>query len=105
MTTIEFLRQFRIGGFAIFDFAVSFIAVYFLAPFLSKLFRKMRIEIPKRNWLFLTIPLSILIHVIVGTITPLTRDFLDLQGHPILKVVVVLLTVFGVRGVRILKKK
>jgi len=105
MTTIEFLRQFRIGGFAIFDFAVSFIAVYFLAPFLSKLFRKIRIEIPKRNWLFLTIPLSILIHVIVGTITPLTRDFLDLQGHSILKVVVVLLVGFGMSGVRILNKK
>jgi len=104
MISIEFLRQFRIAGFAIFDFAVSFIGVYLLAPLLSKLFGKLGIQIPKKNWLFLTIPLSVLIHVLVNQITPMTKEFLDPQGHYILKGVIIILLIFGLRGIERVKK-
>ena len=104
MISIEFLRQFRIAGFAIFDFAVSFIGVYLLAPLLSKLFGKLGIQIPKKNWLFLTIPLSVLIHVLVSQITPMTKEFLDPQGHFILKGVIIILLIFGLRGIKRVKK-
>lgn len=104
MISIEFLRQFRIAGFAIFDFAVSFIGVYLLAPLLSKLFGKLGIQILKKNWLFLTIPLSVLIHVLVSQITPMTKEFLDPQGHFILKGVIIILLIFGLRGIERVKK-
>ena len=104
MISIEFLRQYKIAGFAIFDFAVSFIGVYLLAPLLSKLFGKLGIQILKKNWLFLTIPLSVLIHVLVNQITPMTKEFLDPQGHYILKGVIIILLIFGLRGIKRVKK-
>ncbi len=72
MTTIEFLRQFRLGGYAIFDFAVSFIGIYLIAPLLSKFFRQIKIEIPRLSWMYLTIPIGILAHILSGSITPMT---------------------------------
>ena len=40
------------GEYAIFDFTVAFLGIFLVAPLLSKLFRKIGIEIPKYNWLF-----------------------------------------------------
>lgn len=104
MTTIEFLRQFRLGGYAIFDFAASFLGIWLLSPLLTKLFLKIRIKIPKINWVFLTLPIGIIVHLLVGTITPLTKNFLDLGGYYILKIIILLLLFFGLRGIRIIKK-
>lgn len=105
MTPIEVLRQFRIGEYAVFDFAVSFLAIFLLSPLLSKLFLKLRIEIPKKNWLFMVLPLSIASHLLIGTITPMTKNFLDLQGHYILKIVILASLILGLRGIKIVKKK
>ncbi len=104
MPPIEFLRQFRIAEYAVFDFVASFIGIYLLAPFLSKLFLKLRVDIPKRNWLFLTLPIGIVVHLLVGSITPMTRDFLDLGGHYILKIFILVLLFFGLKGIKIIKK-
>ncbi|EKE05352.1 MAG: hypothetical protein ACD_19C00346G0002 [uncultured bacterium] len=103
MSTLEFLRQFRFGGYAIFDFAVSFLGIYLLAPLLTKLFRIIRIHVPKRNWLFLTLPISILVHLLVGNITPMTRQFINIHGNYTLKIVIIILLFLGLRGVRIRK--
>ena len=70
MIPIEFLRQFRLGEYAIFDFVVTFLAFYLLAPLLSKIFLKIGINIPKKNWLFLAVPISIPSHLLARTITP-----------------------------------
>ena len=104
MNPIEFLRQFRLGEYAVFDFAVSFLGMYLLSPLLSKVFRKLRIDIPKLNWLFLTLPISIFAHLLVGNITPMTRDFVDIQGHYSLKILILGLLVLGIRGIKIVKK-
>lgn len=72
MTTIEFLRQFKLGEYAIFDLVASFFGIYLLSPFLSKIFKKIRLDIPKVNWLYLTLPIGILAHILVGNITPMT---------------------------------
>jgi len=90
MDTITTLRQFRLGGYAVFDFAASYMGMALLAPLLSGLFRKLGIEIPMRNWLFFTLPLSIISHMAVGTYTPMTRAFFDPQDHYLLKLVVLL---------------
>jgi len=104
MTTIEFLRQFRIGGYAIFDFVVAFLGIYLLSPLLSKIFLKFKIIIPKSNWVFLTLPIGILAHLIVGNITPMTRNFIDINGHYILKILILILLFFGLRNIKIIKK-
>ena len=52
MTTIELLRQYRLGGYAIFDFAISYLGIWLLSPLLTRLFKKIRLDIPKINWLF-----------------------------------------------------
>jgi len=101
---IEFLRQFRVDGYAIFDFVVSYLGIWLLSPLLSKLSKKIKLDIPKINWLWFTLPISILVHVLVGTFTPLTKNFLDLNGHYGLKIVVIIMIVMGCRGVKIIKK-
>lgn len=104
MISIDFLRQFRIGQYALFDFAAAFVGIYFLAPLLSKLFLKLNVHIPKHNWLYLTLPIGVLVHILVGSITPLTRDLLDLHGHYLLKIVIVALVILGLRGVKIVRR-
>lgn len=104
MNTIEYLRQFRLGSYAIFDFAVSFLGIYLLSPVLSKIFSIFHLDIPKRSWLFLTIPISVLVHFLVGNITPMTRDVLDLHGHYILKILMLALLALGIRGIKIIRK-
>jgi len=101
MISLDFLRQFRIGQYALFDLGVSFLGIYLLSPLLSKLFLKLRVVIPKRNWLFLTLPLGILVHLLFGKITPMTANFLDLHGHYLLKGIIIVLCVFGVRGITV----
>ncbi len=105
MVPIEFLRQFRFSGYAIFDFIAAFLGIYLLSPLLSKLFLKLRLDIPKKNWLFLTLPIGVLSHLAIGNITPMTRDFLDLGGHYILKILIVGLLFFGIKGIKVVKKK
>jgi len=105
MITLEYLRHFRLGGYAIFDFIMSFLGFYLLAPLLSKLFKKIRIDIPKINWLYLTLPIGVLTHLLVGTITPMTRDFMDVNGHYFLKVVILGLLIMGLRGIRMTRRE
>lgn len=104
MIPIEFLRQFRIGGYAIFDFAVAFLGIYLLSFLLSKIFLKIRIDIPKQNWLFLTLPIGIAAHLIVGKMTPMTKNFLDIHGHYVLKILIIGLLILGLRNIKIIQK-
>lgn len=103
MDTIEFLRQFRISNYAIFDITLSFLGIYLIAPLLSKIFAKAKLEIPKRNWLYLTLPIGILIHILVGNITPMTENFINLEGHYFLKIFIIILFILGIKNIRIIK--
>ena len=104
MISIEFLRQFRVEGYAIFDFVVAFGGIYLLSSLLSKTFLKIRIDIPKINWIFLTLPIGITTHLLIGKITPMTKSFIDLHGHYILKIVILGLLILGLRNIKIVKK-
>ena len=101
--TFDFLRSFRIAGYAIFDLAVSLIGIYLLSPLLSKLFLIFRLKISKLSWVFFTLPLSVLIHFLVGNITPMTKNFFDLNSNYALKAVIIALFILGARGVKIRK--
>ncbi|MBU0618720.1 hypothetical protein KKD62_00625 [Patescibacteria group bacterium] len=78
--------------------------MHLLSPLLSKIFLKLRLDVPKQNWLFLTLPIGILVHLLVGKITPMTRNFIDIHGHFILKVLIFCLLILGIKGVKIIKK-
>ena len=104
MLSIEYLRQFRIGQYAIFDFTLTFVGFYLLAPLLSKLFLKLKVKIPKRNWLFLALPIGFLTHLLFGRITPMTANLLDPQAHFLLKLVMLAFLVPGLRGIKRVKK-
>lgn len=104
MTTLEYLRHFRIAEYAIFDLTVSFLGIYILSPLLSKLFQKININIPRKNWVFLTFPIGILVHLLVGSITPMTKNFFDIHEHYILKIIVIGCIIVGVRGIHRIKK-
>ena len=101
MNIIDTLRQFRIAGYAVFDFAVSFLAMYLLAPYLQKLFLHLHVDIPRSSWLYLTVPIAIVSHLLVGRMTPLTQQFLDLQGHYLVKLAVLVLVVLAIRDMRL----
>jgi len=101
--TIETLRQFRIFNYAIFDFGVSFVFIYLIAPALTKIFRYIKLEIPLKSWLLLTVPLSILVHILVKNITPMTKNFLDLNNYYLLKIIIISMTVFGIAPIKKIK--
>jgi len=105
VNTIEFLRQFRFFGYAYFDFIVSFLGILLLSPLLSRLFLLLRIKISKKSWMFFTVPLSIIIHLMVGTMTPMTKDFLNVHGHYVVKIVIIGLSILGLMDIKIVKKK
>lgn len=102
--TIELLRQFRVGGYALFDLVVSFFGIFILSPVLSKIFHIVHLEIPRRSWLFFTLPIGIITHLAIGNRTPMTKDFLDPQGHFLLKILIIGLLLYGLKGITILKK-
>ena len=100
MPTIEYLRSFRIGGYAIFDFTLAFLGIYILSPVLTRLLRPLRLDVPRSSWIFLTLPIGILVHVLVGTNTPLTKAFLDPTRSYVLKLVIVALFLCGIRRIK-----
>ena len=102
--TIELLRQFRVGGYALFDLVLSFFGVFILSPVLSKIFHTVHLEIPRKSWLLFTLPIGILTHIITGNRTRMTKDFLDPQGHFLLKILIIGLLLYGLKGITILKK-
>ncbi len=104
MDTLEYLRQFRLLGYAVFDLTLAFVGIYLLAPLLSKIFLKIRMDIPKTNWLFLTLPIGILTHLLIGNLTPMTKAFFDINDHYFLKAVILILLILGLRGIKIVKK-
>jgi hypothetical protein len=104
MIPIEFLRQFRLGEYAIFDFAIAFLGIYLLSPILSKIFLKFHIDIPKKSWLYLTLPIGIITHLLFGKMTPLTRNFLDIHDHYVLKIIIIGLLFLGLGGIKTIKR-
>ena len=105
MVLLEFLRQFRFGEYAIFDLVASLLGVWLLSALLSRAFLKLGIDIPRLNWLYLTLPISIPIHLLFGSITPMTADFISLEGGYVLKIVIIVLLFLGLKGIKRVKPR
>ena len=93
MDLIILLRTFRVGPFAVFDFAISYLVVYLLAPY----FYRMGLKLSREQFLWLTLPFSILVHVLFGKMTPLTEMFLDLHGSYWVKILVIFMIFMAIR--------
>ena len=105
MITVEYLRSFRILGFSFFDTSLALLGTALLAPVLSWLFKKISIHVPKKNWIILMIPLSVVAHVLVGQDTMLTRYVLYDSGHWVVKLVILTLFILGLMGIKLEKNK
>ncbi len=77
MFSLEYLRQFRIGPFTIFDTVSAYLGVFLLVPILSWLFSKVNLKIPVVSWVWLTMPISVLFHVLFSQSTPVVKILSD----------------------------
>lgn len=100
MFNLEYIRSYRIVNYAILDIVASFVGIYLLAPLLSKLFLKFKIVIPLSSWMYFTLPIGIISHLLVRNMTGMTKDFLDPNGHFLIKFIIILLVILGARGIR-----
>jgi hypothetical protein len=73
MISIEYLRQFRIGPFTIFDTGAAYLGVLILSPILSWLMSKLHLKVPIISWLWFTLPLSVISHILLHQKTPLMK--------------------------------
>lgn len=90
MDTLEILRQLRIGPFAIFDLALAYIGIYLIAPLLTKLFSRIHINISRAGWLWLTLPISVVVHLAFRQDTVLVRMLSNPQPSFYLVMIVLL---------------
>jgi hypothetical protein len=101
---IEILRQFKIGPFAIFDTAISYLGFYLLSPLLTKLFSFVHLAIPRSSWLWLTLPIAILFHLAFNQNTPLMKIISDPTQIPFYIAIAILLviTYLGLKNIKII---
>lgn len=65
MTLVNQLRSYKIMSFAAFDFIVSYISMYLIGKYFKLDTTKMMLAV---------VPLSLIIHTMIGLETPLTRS-------------------------------
>lgn len=70
---IEELRSYKVGPFAIFDTAISYLGILIVSPLLTKILLKFGLKISVSSWLWLTIPISIIFHLLFSQQTPLIK--------------------------------
>lgn len=101
MITLEYLRQFKAGPFAIFDTVISYVGILIFAPILSWLAAQLHIRIPTSSWLWFTMPISVIFHLIVNQLTPLMKVLAN-PGHftfYIALFTLIAMTYMGLRGI------
>jgi len=100
---IETLRSFRIFDFAVIDFAFAILGLALLSPLLTRLFRKVWLEIPIQSWMLFAIPIWVITHALIWTNTPLNEYVFSTDGHLVEKIIVIVLLVLGIAFIRKLK--
>jgi hypothetical protein len=100
MIDLAYIRQFRIGPYSIFDFAVSYLGVYFLAPLFSKACSKIHLNISRSGWMWLTLPLSVVFHLIFRQQTAFMKGLISPQHYFIEAIVLLFMLYMGLKDVR-----
>jgi len=88
MNVLEKVRSVRIGPFAVFDFAATYTAAWFLAPKLDWYLRREQV-------MWLAVPTGIVIHKLFKIETPLNTMVFGPDTNRIAQVVVALMLVKG----------
>jgi len=99
--SIAVLRQYRIGPFTIFDTATAYLGIFLLSPLLSKIFSKIHINISRAGWLWLTLPISVIFHLVFRQNTPLIKILSDTSQYQFYLVVVIMvfMTYMGLKDI------
>ncbi len=99
--SIEYLRQFKIGQFAIFDIVISYVGIAILSPILIWFASKFNLKIPVVSWLWFTLPIAVIFHIIFGQSTPMMKMFSDPWNYQFYVVVLILIfmTHMGIRKI------
>lgn len=84
---LKSLRSVRIGKFAVFDFATALGGMYFLAPY---------IHLDQKRALWLTVPVGVVTHHLLGINTPLNQMVLGDNPNRAAQLVVSLLLIQGI---------
>lgn len=100
MDFISVLRQFRIGPFTIFDTALAYVGIFLLSPLLSRLFAKINISISRSSWLWLTLPIGVIFHLVLQVHSPFMKMLLDLNGFYIEKFVLIVMIYMGLKTIK-----
>jgi len=100
--SLEYLRQWRVGQFTVFDTVASYVGILILSPILSWLMSRLDLKVPLISWLWLTMPLSVIFHLIFNQSTPLMKVLTNPRTFDFYIAVIILLvmTYLGLRKVR-----
>ncbi len=105
MDILTTLRQYRIGPFTLFDSALAYLGVFLLAPLFTKLFQKIHLSITRIQWMWLTLPIAVLTHILIKQNTPLTKMILDLHGNYLAKGIVLFMLFMGLKDTKRMRGK
>lgn len=97
MVDIAYLRQFRVGPYTIFDFVISYVGVYLLAPVLTKFMQKFNVNISRAGWLWLTLPLAVIFHFIFRQDTPFMKLLFNPETYFIEPIVLLFMLYMGLK--------
>jgi hypothetical protein len=100
MDVINILRQYRIGPFTIFDVVTAYVGIYLLAPLLAKIFYKLHINISRSGWIWLTLPIAVVFHLIFHQNTPFMKMLLSPKSFYMPIIVLIFMTYMGLRKIK-----
>lgn len=98
---ITYLRSFKVGPFAIFDITISYVGIYLFAPLLSWIVGLVGLRVDRVAWLWLTLPLAILFHLVFNQNTPLSKMVLSTDSGWVAKVVLIAMLGVGISRIRV----
>jgi uncharacterized integral membrane protein len=105
MDVISIFRQYRIGPFTIFDTVTAYVGIFLIAPLLTKIFSKIHINFSRAGWLWLTLPISVIFHLIFRQNTPFMKMLLNPHQFQFYLGIIILLfmSYMGLRKIKTLK--
>ena len=105
MLNLPLLRQYKVGPLAIFDIIISYLGIAILAPLLSKIFLKFKIVIPIKSWIWLTMPIGVIFHILFRQSTPFMKMLLNPQKFDFYLALISLtiMVYFGVKDISKIK--
>jgi hypothetical protein len=100
MISLETLRQLRIGPFSFFDTATAYFGILLIAPLLTKLFSKIGLYINRIQWLWLTLPIAVLFHLLLRLNTPLIKMLMHFPSGIFIAIVLIVMLYLGLKDIR-----